>query len=238
MRRADKFLVFLIVLLMILAFLPSPNFGQGLGKKNKESKVFKVDDSVTDDRIDQRREEWIERKQKNKANKIEDGQEKVESKKNREKIEERKEWIEQRKEDRESRRDDWFERRRDNREDDKYTYGRVMSTITRLSKRSSEFERRLRREIDKRNYESFWGKRDYVLSVARNFRIATDRLEDKYRSRRSLSRTYYEAQEVLRLGKELEGAIRFYDSNRKIEKRWSQIRRDLDQLARFYSSVR
>ncbi|GIU81186.1 MAG: hypothetical protein D6687_10100 [Acidobacteria bacterium] len=130
------------------------------------------------------------------------------------------------------------ERRKDDKEDDRYTRGEVMATITRLQNRSREFERRLNRELDrtdKKIFENLWGKKDYVLLLARDFRRATDRLEDRYRATRSLSRTYYEAQEVLRLGRELEGALRTYDLNRRLEKDWDRIRRDLNRLEDIYT---
>jgi|GEM_PF-2324281 len=153
-------------------------------------------------------------------------------------IEQKKEdRMEQKRDDRRDDRDEYkTERRRD--EDDRFTRGEILSTITRLQNRSREFEKRLNREfekMDRRSSGDFWSKRDYVLSLARNFRRATDRLEDRYRATRSLDRTYYDAQEVLRLGQELENALRTYDLSDHLEKDWNRIREDLNRLANIYA---
>jgi tetratricopeptide (TPR) repeat protein len=151
-------------------------------------------------------------------------------------VEQKKEDRMERKED-DRRRDDYkTERRKD--EDDRFTRGEILSTITRLQNRSREFERRLNREfekMDRRSFGDFWSKREYVLSLARDFRRATDRLEDRYRATRSLDRTYYDAQEVLRLGQELENALRTYDLSNHLEKDWNRIREDLNRLANIYA---
>lgn len=131
---------------------------------------------------------------------------------------------------------------RDNYRDD-YNRGRLLSTIKRLENRSDEFERRLRRDLDKdrrRDDRYPWKRWDegYLLSLAREFRQATDRLEDVYTSHRDWRRSYDEAQRVLSLGQQIDSVIYNSPISRGVERDWRRIREDLNRLANYYAYYR
>lgn len=119
------------------------------------------------------------------------------------------------------------------RDDNDYNRGRALSTIKRLETRSDEFERRIRRDLDKKDYG--WKKDDYLISLARDFERAADRLEDVYSSSRDLGKSYYEAQRVLSLGQQIDSVIYGYPVSRGTQKDWNRIREDLNRLANIYA---
>lgn len=118
-----------------------------------------------------------------------------------------------------------------------YDRGRVFSLIKRLENRSSEFEKRLRRELDKKR--NTWQKDEYLLSLARDFKRATDELEDIYETdrniNRNIARSYFQAQRVLSLGQQIDSAIYNFSVSRSILKDWDRIREDLNKLANIYA---
>ncbi len=131
---------------------------------------------------------------------------------------------------------------RDNYRND-YNQGRLLSTIKKLENRSDEFERRLRRDLDKAkkhdgSYSSKQWDEDYLLSLAREFRKATDRLEDVYTSDRNWRKSYNEAQRVLSLGQQIDSIIYNFSISKDVEKDWRRIKDDLNELANYYAYYR
>ncbi|MCS6874715.1 MAG: hypothetical protein N2Z23_04140 [Pyrinomonadaceae bacterium] len=124
--------------------------------------------------------------------------------------------------------DDYYRNQRD------YNQGRILSVIKRLENRSSEFERRLDREFEKKR-NNWTRKENYLLSLARDFERATDRLEDIYSSSRSLSRSYYQAQRVLALGRQIDNEIYHFAVSKNVLKDWERIRKDLNELSNIYA---
>lgn len=134
--------------------------------------------------------------------------------------------------------DDYYGRSRN---DDDY-YGRnrngnngnrnLRSVINRLKDNSRDFENRLDRELDNSRYDGR-NREDRINQLARDFRNAVSRLENRYDDR-GRNDGYNEAQDALRLGDQLDNALRRSRLSGRLQNQWSSIRQDLDTVASYY----
>ncbi len=110
----------------------------------------------------------------------------------------------------------------------------LQGTIRNLKNRSSQFERRLDRELDNSRYNGRQ-REDRILDVAKNFQDATDRLDRAYDNRSDYSRSQDEARRVLDLGSQLERMVSRLRTNSNLGSDWNRIRQDLNVLANAYN---
>jgi hypothetical protein len=110
----------------------------------------------------------------------------------------------------------------------------LQSTVKNLKNRSSQFERRLDRELDNSRYD---GRRreDRILQIAQSFKDATNRLDNAYDNRGDYNNSQDEARRVLSLGSQLERAVSRLRVNSNISNDWNRIRQDLQVLANAYN---
>jgi len=102
----------------------------------------------------------------------------------------------------------------------------LQSAIRNLKNRSSQFERRLDRGLDNSRYDGRQ-REDRILQLARNFKDATERLDDEYDNRRDYNNSRDEARRVLDLGSQLDRAISRLQINSNVSGDWIRIRQDL-----------
>lgn len=119
---------------------------------------------------------------------------------------------------------DW-DNQRDNRN--------LQATIKNLKNRSKEFARRLDRELDRSRYDDN-RREDQLNRLARDFREAADDLDDVYDKRSDYRRSQDEAQRVIRLGRQLDGALRRARLSYSLENDWNRIRQDINTLSNAY----
>lgn len=131
---------------------------------------------------------------------------------------------------------------RGDRDDDDYrndrrgSYNRnLRSTIKNLKNRSNQFERRIDRELDDSRYDSR-NREDRINQIARDFAHAADDLEDVYDGKDDYRNSYDEAQQVLRLGNQLDRALRRARLSDNVQNEWYRISQDLNVLANAYNS--
>ncbi len=111
----------------------------------------------------------------------------------------------------------------------------LQSTVKNLKNRSSQFERRLDRELDRSRYDGRQ-REDRVLQLAQNFQDATERLDSAYDNRRDYNNSRDEARRVIDLGSQLDRAVSRLRINSNISNDWNRIRQDLQVLANAYNS--
>lgn len=127
------------------------------------------------------------------------------------------------------------------RNDDDY-YGRnrnanygnrnMRSVLDRLRDNSRDFANRLDRELDNSRYDGR-NREDRINQIAGDFRNAADRLENRFDDRGN--RGYNEAQDVLRLGNQLENALSRSRLSGRLQGQWNYIRQDLNAVANYYN---
>jgi hypothetical protein len=110
----------------------------------------------------------------------------------------------------------------------------LQSTVRNLKNRSSQFERRLDRELDNSRYDGRQ-REDRILQIARSFKDATDRLDSSYDNRGDYNNSQDEARRVLDLGSQLDRAVSRLRVNSNIGNDWNRIRQDLQVLANAYN---
>jgi len=127
---------------------------------------------------------------------------------------------------------------RNNRNDDHYgngSYNRnLQGTIKNLKNRSSQFERRIDRELDNSRYDGRQ-REDRVLQLAHDFKDATERLDREYDNRNDYSRSQDEARRVLDLGSQLDRVISRLRTNSNVGSEWNRISQDLNVLRNAYN---
>lgn len=127
--------------------------------------------------------------------------------------------------------DDYYGNNNNNR-----NYNRnLQGTIRSLKNHSSQFERRLDRELDDSRYDGT-NREDRILQIAQDFQDATDRLDAAYDNRSDYSRSQDEARSVLQLGKRLERAVSRARLNQSLSSDWNRIRQDLNVLSNAYNN--
>jgi septal ring factor EnvC (AmiA/AmiB activator) len=125
-----------------------------------------------------------------------------------------------------------------NRNDDDYNrngnYNRNLdSTIKDLKNRSKSFAKNLDRELDNSRYDNS-NREDRLLTLAKDFKDAANRLDDQYDNRNDYDNTQDEASRVLQLGQQLDNALYNSRLNYNVQGDWNQIQQDLDVLSNAY----
>jgi hypothetical protein len=124
--------------------------------------------------------------------------------------------------------DDYYGRNRGG-----YNYGNLNSAVRRLRNESRNFERRLDRELDRSRYDGR-NREDYINRLARDFRVAAERLENRFDNGRDLGRSQNEARQVLNIGEQLERELRRVRVSYNIQNDWNRIRQDLRVISDAY----
>ncbi|HXG85153.1 MAG TPA: hypothetical protein VNI84_14125 [Pyrinomonadaceae bacterium] len=110
----------------------------------------------------------------------------------------------------------------------------LQGTIKNLKNRSSQFERRIDRELDNSRYDGRQ-REDRVLQLAHDFKDATERLDRAYDNRGDYSRSQNEARRVLDLGSQLDRVISRLRTNSNVGSDWNRISQDLNVLRNAYN---
>lgn len=114
-----------------------------------------------------------------------------------------------------------------------YYGGDLKNAVKRLKDQSRSFAHRLDRELDHSRYDGR-NREDRINDVAKNFKDAADRLEDKFGNGRNLNNSYDEANQVLRLGNQLERILSNSRLNYNLQNDWNAIRQNLNAIAGAY----
>lgn len=112
----------------------------------------------------------------------------------------------------------------------------MRSVVDRLKDNSRDFANRVDRELDNSRYDGR-NREDRINQIAKDFKNAASRLENRFddrNDRNGRNNGYNEAQNVLRLGDQLENALRRTRMNGGLQNQWSYIRQDLNALANYY----
>ncbi len=109
----------------------------------------------------------------------------------------------------------------------------LQATIKNLKNRTKEFARRLDRELDRSRYDDN-RREDQLNQLARNLREAADDLDDAYDGRGDYRRSQDEAQRVIQLGRQMDGALRRARLSYSLEGDWNRIRQDINTLSNAY----
>lgn len=109
----------------------------------------------------------------------------------------------------------------------------LQATIKNLKNRTKEFARRLDRELDRSRYDGN-RREDQLNRLARDLREAANDLDDVYDSRRDNQRSQDEAQRVIQLGRQIDGALRRARLSYNLEGDWNRIRQDINTLSNAY----
>ena len=132
--------------------------------------------------------------------------------------------------------DDYYGRNRDDdyaRNRGGYNNGYLNSAVKRLRNDSRNFERRLDRELDRSRIDGR-NREDYINRLARDFRVAAERLENRYDNGRDLNRSQNEARQVLNLGEQLDRELRRARIGYNVQNDWNRISQDLRVIADAY----
>jgi hypothetical protein len=114
-----------------------------------------------------------------------------------------------------------------------YNNGYLNSAVRRLRNDSRNFERRLDRELDRSRIDGR-NREDHINRLARDFKNAAERLENRFDNGRNLSRSSNEARQVLNLGEQLDREIRRLRVGYNVQGEWSRMRQDLNVIANAY----
>lgn len=130
----------------------------------------------------------------------------------------------------------WRDDRRN--DDDYYRNSRynnraLKATIKNLKNHSKQFEKTLDRALDRSRYDNR-RREDALNELAERFFDATKDLDDEYDNRRDYRDSYDEARRVLNLGSQLDRALSRTRLDYSVQREWSRIRYDLNQLADAY----
>lgn len=127
---------------------------------------------------------------------------------------------------------------RNNRRNDTYSRRNVEGAIDRVKSRADDFRDALDDSLDNSRYNGR-NREDQILSVAREFERAANRLEDRYddgRNSRRSNRNDNDVSRLLQLGSQLDSFV--YNQGRRLDRRvqneWSSIRSDLQTIADAY----
>ena len=110
---------------------------------------------------------------------------------------------------------------------------RVSESVKRLDNMSEDFRKHLKRALDDSRFDHR-NREDRINDVAKEFRRATERLEDRYDDGRRLDQSSGEARRVLQLGARLDEFMRRNRLDGRVESDWAYIRQDLNVVAHAY----
>ena len=111
---------------------------------------------------------------------------------------------------------------------------RVLRDVARrLKDRSHDFQRHLDDALDRSRYDDT-RREDNINQMARDFRNAADRFEDRAGDSRDLNRSSGEARQLLTIAGRLERQVSRLRLGSRAASDWSQIRNDLRTVADIY----
>lgn len=113
--------------------------------------------------------------------------------------------------------------------------GNLNSTIRNLKNRARSFASRIDRELDRSRYDDS-RREDRLNDLAREFRGATDDLDDEYDNRSDYNDSYDEVRRVVQLGNQIDRALNNTRLSYNIQNEWNQIRQDLRVLENAYNN--
>jgi hypothetical protein len=128
----------------------------------------------------------------------------------------------------------WGGRDRDrDRDNNYYNAGQLKSTVKRLKSDSRDFVKFVDRDLDRSRYDNR-NREDNINQLAKDFRDAASRLESRFGNGRNLRDSEGEARDVLRLGNQLDRAMRRVRLSQNVENYWRNIDRQLEEVSRAY----
>ncbi len=108
----------------------------------------------------------------------------------------------------------------------------VDQVIRSIETRANTFRTSVDRALDRSRYDNT-RQEDNFNALIKNFENATDRLRERFNSRRSVAS---DVETVLTSAAQIDGfLIRRLSNNNRVQNEWSTLRGDLDQLATFYN---
>lgn len=125
---------------------------------------------------------------------------------------------------------------RDNRRNDnnnRYNYRALRDSVKRVQDRSDNFQDHLDDALDRSRYDDS-RREDNINEVAKQFKNAADRLEDRYDDGRNVNRSSNEARHLLQLGGRINAFMLRNRMGGRVESEWARIRQDLNIIASAY----
>jgi hypothetical protein len=110
----------------------------------------------------------------------------------------------------------------------------LQSTVRNLRNSSRNLDRQIERELDRGRYNDR-RRDDRIVSLARDFRNATDNLDRRFGNGRNLNNSRNEARRVLDIGRQLDRTISRARLSNSVQNDWNRISRDLRYLADAYN---
>jgi len=131
--------------------------------------------------------------------------------------------------------------RRDNRRNDRrddrwgrYNKREIENLIRRVEQRTDTFVRQFDRSLDNSRIDGT-RREDRLNERARELEKATDQLRSRFNRSDSLSESRDEVQRVVRLASEIDKAIRRGRVGNGVQNSWSNLRSEINALARAYN---
>lgn len=129
----------------------------------------------------------------------------------------------------------WGGRDRDrDRDNGYYNASQLKSTVKRLKNDSRDFAKFVDRDLDRSRYDGR-NREDNLNQLARDFRDAASRLESRFGNGRNLRDSEGEARDVLRLGNQVDRAMRRVRLSPNVESYWRNIDSQLEEISRAYN---
>lgn len=130
----------------------------------------------------------------------------------------------------------WGGRNRDRDRDNNgyYNANQLKNTVKRLKSDSRDFVKFVDRDLDQSRYDGR-NREDNVNQLAKDFRDAASRLESRFGNGRNLRDSEGEARDVLRIGNQLDRAMRRVRLSPNVENYWRNIDRQLEEISRAYN---
>lgn len=105
--------------------------------------------------------------------------------------------------------------------------------IKQLKNQSKDFARQVDRELDRSRLDGS-NREDRINDIAKDFKNAADRLEDKFDNGRHYDRSADEAAQVLNLGRRIEHSLSRARLSYGLQNNWNNIQRNLNIIANYY----
>ena len=115
-----------------------------------------------------------------------------------------------------------------------YNASQLKSTVKRLKNDSRDFVKFVDRDLDSSRYDGR-NREDNVNQLAKDFRDAASRLESRFGNGRNLRDSEGEARDVLRIGNQLDRAMKRVRLSQNVESYWRNIDSQLEEISRAYN---
>lgn len=120
-----------------------------------------------------------------------------------------------------------------NRNQGNYYNNDLRNAIRQLKDQSKNFARQVDRELDRSRIDGT-NREDRINDVARDFKNAADRLDDRFGNGRNNNNTSDEAAQVINLGRRLERSLGRARLSNGMQSSWNQIQRNLNIIQSYY----